>query len=329
MRKGAIGEGENVTEQLSDEMDFVAIDFETANAFRGSPCAVAMVRYRAGAPTETLHTLMRPPHRHDSFDPWNMSVHGITPEDVSSAPRFVDFLPKMLEFLGSDVLVAHNAGFDVSVLRHATEASGVEWPSLRYACTLVMSRRTLDLPSYSLPWVAEELGVEVRNHHDPVDDALAAGNVLLALAERTGSSSIAGLLDSTRTSLGFVRPDGWKGSTAISERSTSGNTSKPHFPGPNESADTNHPLFGRRIVLTGRLGSMTRQEAWDALARIGGIAQPGINKSTDVLVVGPDLYQGDVLESDAMTGKMAKAARMREKGAAIEIMSEDEFVRSL
>ena len=69
----------NVQKNLpqSDEFTFTAIDFETANGFRGSPCSVGVVRVRAGAMVERASWMMRPPLGFDRFDPRNVRIHGI------------------------------------------------------------------------------------------------------------------------------------------------------------------------------------------------------------------------------------------------------------
>ena len=57
-------------------LDFTAIDFETANGFRGSPCAVGLTKVRGGVVVEEASWLMRPPQNHDRFDHHNVRIHG-------------------------------------------------------------------------------------------------------------------------------------------------------------------------------------------------------------------------------------------------------------
>lgn len=73
-------------------LNFTAIDFETANAHRGSPCSVGLAKVRNGRVVDTAHWLMRPPPGYDHFDGYNVRLHGITPELVASEPCFVDRL---------------------------------------------------------------------------------------------------------------------------------------------------------------------------------------------------------------------------------------------
>ena len=107
-------------------LDFVAIDFETANAYRGSPCAVGLVRVRNGNPVGERRWLMRPPEQVDYFDGHNTWIQGITAEMVAKEPRWQQVLPNIVDFIGEDVVVAHNAGFDMQVVQGLAAGQGVE-----------------------------------------------------------------------------------------------------------------------------------------------------------------------------------------------------------
>ncbi|MEV4902220.1 exonuclease domain-containing protein [Citricoccus sp. NPDC055426] len=170
-------------------LDFTALDFETANGFRGSPCSVGLVRVRNGRPVERVHWLMRPPAGFDRFDPRNVGIHGITAEQVAGAPRFAEVFGDLADFIGTDPLVAHNAGFDVGVIESALEVSGRDIPRLDYACSLVMSRRAYDLTSYALPMAAAEAGHPLLNHHDALADAEACAWIMIDAAERRAANA--------------------------------------------------------------------------------------------------------------------------------------------
>lgn len=292
-------------------LDFVAIDFETANSRRSSPCALGLVRFRDGEPTDEWARLMRPPEGSDHFDAYNVRIHGITASEVSAEPRFGYYWPQIRNFIGDDPLVAHNAAFDLGVLRASLVAEGLEVPEMTYVCTMRAARRSLDLLSYSLPSVADALRVPIHMHHRPLEDARAAGQVLLALALRNDGVGGPPLF----TPLKAPRPAGRA-------------QPRPELPTPAD-ADPGHPLHGSQVAFTGSLDSMSRQEAWQMLAMVGGNPQQGVNRQTNILVVGPRRYQGEVLTGEAMTGKMRKAAQLRAAGQRIEIMSEDEFLRCL
>ncbi len=171
-------------------LDFTAIDFETANASSASACAVGLVRVRDGQVVASEGWLIHPPAGHDRFFDINVSIHGITAADVAEAPGWVDQLPRLLTFIGDDVLVAHNAGFDMAVLRRACEATGAALPALRSVCSVQLARKTYTLDSYRLPLVAAAIGMLEFAHHDAQADALACAHIAIDAATRAGAHDI-------------------------------------------------------------------------------------------------------------------------------------------
>lgn len=182
-----------IASSADERFDYTAIDFETASSFRGSPCSVGLVRVRGGRIVDTRHWLIRPPEGADHFDSWNMSIHGITAEKVAGAPRWRDILPELVEFIGDDVVIAHNASFDAGVVRYACEIDSLDYPGWQFLCTLVMSRKMLTLPSYCLPYVAEYLGLQFTDHHDALADARAVVDIVDHLSARSSANSLAEL----------------------------------------------------------------------------------------------------------------------------------------
>ena len=179
-------------------LNFVAIDFETANSSPASPCAVGLVRVRNGVIDDSLALLFMPPEPHDWFSEWNIKIHGIRPSDVIDGPTWAEALPVMLAFIGDDVLIAHNAPFDMGVLRAAADAVDVELPGLRYLCSLAMSRRTYNLESYRLNAVAYAVGHEEFDHHDALADADACARIVIHMANRKDAEDLEGLAAATK-----------------------------------------------------------------------------------------------------------------------------------
>jgi len=171
-------------------LDFTAIDFETANSSSASACAVGLTRVRDGRVVATTGWLIQPPPGHERFFELNIGIHGITAADVGDAATWVDQLPALTEFIGDDVLVAHNAGFDMTVLRRACEVTDAACPPYRYACSLQVSRKTYDLASYRLPLVAAAAGFLDFAHHDASADALACAHIMIDAAARAGAGDV-------------------------------------------------------------------------------------------------------------------------------------------
>ncbi|MFT4215536.1 MAG: exonuclease domain-containing protein [Microbacterium sp.] len=171
-------------------LDFTAIDFETANSSSASACAVGLARVRDGRVVATDGWLVKPPPGHDRFFELNIGIHGIRAADVSDAAGWADQLETLTAFIGDDVLVAHNAGFDMAVLRRACEVTNTDCPPYRYACSLQVSRKTYELPSYRLPAVAAAAGFLDFAHHDAAADALACAHIMIDAAKRAGAEDI-------------------------------------------------------------------------------------------------------------------------------------------
>ncbi|MDR0597954.1 MAG: hypothetical protein LBG14_05545, partial [Treponema sp.] len=97
-------------------MNFVAIDFETAQYAADSACSVGLVQFRNGAAQDSYYSLIRPPILY--IRPEFTDIHGIKVEDVRDAPVFADIWDTaILPFIGDMPLAAHNASFDMGVLR--------------------------------------------------------------------------------------------------------------------------------------------------------------------------------------------------------------------
>jgi DNA polymerase-3 subunit epsilon len=327
-------------------LDFTAIDFETANGFRGSPCAVGLTKVRGGIVVEEASWLMRPPENHDRFDHHNVRIHGIRPEQVAGRPRFGELFPEIGAFIGDDVLAAHNAAFDLGVIRSGLEVSGLPGPAYDYVCTVMLSRRCYSLVSNSLPYAAEEAGVPLVNHHDAAEDARACAGILIDIAARNAAGSIAelylslGLTMSRQAAFDPLRDPLSKASRSAVDALAAGagagspGAVRPFQPGwpeeganplPNALAAPGHPLFGQTVVFTGELG-IPRPEAKVRSAELGARPESRVTARTTVLVVGDGFDAAD-LRSGRLTGKARRVLELHGRGQQIEVLSEGEFLQ--
>lgn len=199
-------------------LDFTAIDFETANSSPASACSVGLVRVRDGRVVATAGWLIQPPAGHDEFQEWNVRIHGIQQEDVRYADSWIDQFDRLCAFAGADVLVAHNAGFDVNVLRRASEATGLECPPYRSLCSLQVARKTYDLDSYRLPRAAAAAGFAEFSHHDALADARACAQIVIDSALRAEASDVFAL--AATLGLRITEPVVATPERAMSERAT-------------------------------------------------------------------------------------------------------------
>ena len=171
-------------------LDFTAIDFETANGSPASACAVGLVKVRDGEIVDRIGWLIRPPAGHEHFSEWNIRIHGITPAMVEGAVEWRLQLPELVSWIDGDTLVAHNAGFDMGVIKSACEASGLRTPTFDYLCSLQVARKTYTLDSYRLPMAASAAGFDDFPHHDALADAEACAWIIIDAAKRHGAATL-------------------------------------------------------------------------------------------------------------------------------------------
>ena len=162
--------------------NFIAIDFETANKYRSSACAIGLVIVNNGQIVKEWGSLIKPQPFFFSY--WSTAIHGITPEMVSDAPLFEEVWSKIASwFTQCDAIVAHNAPFDMSVLQACLERAQIAGYLPDSICTYRLARKKLPfLKNHKLNTVSEYFHIPL-NHHDALSDARAAALLMLRLSE--------------------------------------------------------------------------------------------------------------------------------------------------
>ncbi|SMC51439.1 3'-5' exonuclease [Sporomusa malonica] len=174
-------------------MNYVAIDFETANSSRASACSLAAITVENGKIVRSAYSLIQPPVL--KFDYWNTKIHGITVDDVVDKPTFAELWDRIRPHLEEKIVIAHNASFDISVLRSMLNEYGLPHPAFRYACTVDIARRVwTDLDNYKLPTLAKRFSIDFE-HHNALHDARTCAMIALLARADTKASSFLHLTD--------------------------------------------------------------------------------------------------------------------------------------
>lgn len=162
---------------------FVAIDVETANGHRTSICAIGAVKVVDGAIVDTFYELVRPtPNFY--FRHFTEEIHGISRADTDDARTFPEVWADIERMIGTLPLVAHNKPFDEGCIRATFKAYDMFYPEYPFYCTLSAARRTIPrslCSSFSLPFVAEFLGIPFSNHHNALADAECCAKIAMSL----------------------------------------------------------------------------------------------------------------------------------------------------
>ena len=309
-------------------LNFVAIDFETANSKRSSVCAVGLVRVIDGQVAESHHLYIRP--EPFFFDPFNVAIHGIKESDVKGAPRFSELWPQLRVKLIAP-LVAHNAAFDMSVLRHALDGASIQYPEMDYFCTRVISRVAWPgRPTYALDYVAEMLGINFA-HHNAEEDARACASVAVAACEQLCAESLYSLEKRVEIWRGSLFPGGYSPcgtSQPFYSRSASDHQVRAsNITATVKKTDPSHPFYRKAFVFTATMMSMPRSQAMQEAVNHGGICQDDVKATTNFLVLGEKGYRG--YRSGFKSNKMKKAEALIQKGLPVEILSERDFLALL
>ncbi len=315
------------------ESDWVAIDFETATGQRDSACAVGLAHVRQGKVVAVERALIQPPGN-DYFG-YNIMVHGIEPTMTETAPTFEDIWPLLFQRIHSKPVVAHNASFDFSVLRHCLDMADIEYPELDYYCTRVFSlMRWPELPSHALELVADRCAVEF-GHHDPGEDARACAEIALHIARECSAGCLEEIAAACGVRTGRLHPGRYDACSYSSHGSRQQRRESSRLTEADVASlecgefDEAHPFYCAEVIFTGTLQSMERGAAQRLVENVGGCAPDrGVTKHADYLVVG-DVDMRKLRAAEAVTKKMERAMQLRAAGKDIEIIGEREFLELL
>jgi DNA polymerase-3 subunit epsilon len=300
-------------------MEFITIDFETATAERSSPCEIGLTFVNGGKIIETRSWLIKPID--NDFDFFNTLIHGITPEDVANEPEFNELWTEICPFIEGKFLIAHNAGFDMSVLRNTLKLYEIPFPNVKYSCSYIFSKQVWPgLSRYDLATLCYINNIPLQ-HHRAGPDSRATAELCLKAFEIKDVNSLDDFDEKLKVTIGELYLGGYKPSL------TKKNRIKKEIIGNPSKHNPNSIFYGQTVVFTGTLLSMTRYEAQQIIADIGGIIGKSVTKNTDFLVVGQQDYR--VVGDDGMSSKQEKASRLAKQGVEIEILSEHDFLKNI
>lgn len=235
-------------------------------------------------------------------------VNGITDVMVANAPAIDDIKESFFDFINDAVLVGYNVSFD---LKFISISYGGALDGVKFIDVMNWVHKYLDLPNYQLKTVAEHLGFRpTGSFHNALTDCEATSDIFwkLCIQELMNYSDI------------FHAPKQKKKKVFTKFRP------KEIVPRATPT-DTNHPLFGKKIVFTGDL-SISRLEAAQMAVDRGALVRTSISGKTNYLVVGRQDIA--IVGEDGMSDKEEKARDLNASGkASIEIIGEHEFMALL
>ena len=190
---------------MNNKLDYIAIDFETANYYRNSACSVGLVRFIDGKEVDSCYSLIHPAKMY--FIPkWTQEIHHISYDDVRDKPYFPEIWDNMvMPFIKQTPgipLVAHNGNnFDMPVIKDCCNYFGMDVPALEYFDSLIIAKKTWpEMENHQLTKLGEFFGIEYLAH-DAMEDSRTCGKIISLAAEKWGVNSVEELLNACRTKI--------------------------------------------------------------------------------------------------------------------------------
>ncbi len=275
-------------------LDFTAIDFETAHQARWSICQVGLVRVENSQIVHTYSSLIQPPD--NQYVKWNTAIHGISSYLTRESPFFPELWKEMKGYIENQLVVAHNVSFDAECLEQTLRYYHLEIPDFKVDCTYRKTGVSLDAACWGLD-------IKLERHHDALCDALACADIYMRLASgQFPDNSKVNEAKRSRSGFNFRGHERIKGELLR--------------PSP-WVVDKNSVFFGKKVVFTGVLFSIGREEAARIVRDLGADVDSGVTSKTNYVIVG----------SEPGPAKMRKIEKYNQEGSSITIIHEEEFLK--
>lgn len=281
----------------------VAFDVETPNSDNDRICSIGITVIDGNSITSSEEYLVDPD---TYFSNSNISIHHITRVKVANAPRFDVLWTKISSLFTRNLVVAHNASFDLRVLLKTLTYYNIEIPVFNYVCTYKLSKEFLpEYGPFGLDALCKKFDIDLI-HHNAASDSKACAEILLLLIKDFSLK-----LDEHIAKFGTISK-----ANSLTSKSNQHSLGEIRERAKTSTGQKNVNFFGRNFVFTGELSQLTRQEAYTLVISGGGNVNSSVTKNVDVLV------NADTVP----TAKLKAALDLQEKGHHIKIITGEQFM---
>lgn len=291
-------------------LDFIAIDFETAN-YNQAPCSLGLTFVENNQVKENKCFLINPK---ESFNSDCIKIHGIKPADVAESPEFPILWNDIEPLLTSYPVLAHNMSFDYSVLEKALRKYQLPIPNLDLYCSMLLAKHNFpQFKSFSLVSLCESFHIPLKNHHACDEDSLACALLTIEM------------MKSPKFQLLSYHP---KATTKMSYDPKIGIADFEEAK--MEYDNISYMAFENKIfVFTGDIEGYERSDVENLVAERGGIIKNSVVSKTDYLIVGLQNLNVVKDKTNIKSTKIIKAEKLQESGSDIKIVSDVDFLKFL
>ena len=298
-----------------DTNNFVALDFETATASRGSVCEIGICKVKEGVLQEPLSWYVRPDG--NKYDKKNLSVHHISPSNTENAPDFISvWKGEVLKHLEGLPVVAHYASFENSCIQAEYEKVDEFLPTMDLYCSWKMAKEAYDYNSYRLDDLCDKLGIESPVKHRAGEDARRCAELVLRMLKSKPDIFTYALEDhlykyhdTANYQYLKVAGNNWPfDKQEVSIKEIVGDQSK---------ADPSNYFFGKYVCVMNDPGVYYKEVLWKRIADIGGFPQKSLTQKTNYIILNEGEEKINIIE---------RLNELSEKGCKIEKINIEEFI---
>ncbi len=173
----------NTNYAYNPQQVYSVVDIETTGGLNKGHriTEIGVAKLKGGQIIDTWSQLINPGR---PIPPFITKLTGINNSMVAQAPSFADVSGDFLNFIKDSIFVAHNVRFDYGFIQKEFERIGQSFRSPS-ACTCQLARKFLPgYKSYGLKNLSQQLGIELKNHHRALDDAVAAARILIHINKK-------------------------------------------------------------------------------------------------------------------------------------------------
>ncbi|MFN8240243.1 MAG: exonuclease domain-containing protein [Bacteroidales bacterium] len=273
-----------------ENLTFTAFDTETATNKSTSLCQIGYVVVTEGQITTEKLFLIQPPN--NEYDARHSCIHGIDALTTWDKPLFPEVWEIIKnEFIGA-LLVAHNISFDLNILHSTLDFYNLPKPHFSFDCTY-------KLTGLKLKALAEAFQIPIIKQHDALSDAKICALAYMLIKQ--------GINPNNNLINEIVSTDAFAGHERLV-----GDILKPDLKVENNST----PFYAKKVVFTGVLQTITREDAAILVKNLGADIDTGVNKKTDYVIVG----------TGAGPSKLKKIQDFNAAGSNIKIINETDFL---
>lgn len=290
--------GENLVELPSN---FTVIDLETTGLYPewDEIIEVAAIKCRNYNVVDVYSALVKP---EDPIDDFISELTGITNDMLENAKDISAVLPGFIKFIGDDIVIAHNANFDINFLYDKRKENFGEPFSNNFVDTMRISRLLhRGEKHHRLKDLCARYEIVRDEEHRALSDCYACLECYCRIRNE---------IKSNYSSIDEIRP--------VHKHLRASEITPTEF-----KQDELNPLYGKVCVFTGTLERMLRKEAMQIVVNIGGIVADSVTKKTNFLILGNSDYCSSI--KDGKSTKQKKAEKLKLAGHDIEIIPESVF----